>query len=133
MGVRYASAAAVLSAAAITLTTPGVAGAAATAEVVPGRTRIMVTVHGVPAHPESCRVDPDANGNTQSLPLEPSGTMVAHVVAPGPRRVLVWCPEGGHIFDRIVHVQPADPVADAIDVVFRTFGSSERVTDPTLR
>lgn len=133
MRVRHASAAAILSAAAIALTTPGVAGAAATAEVVPGRSRIMVTVHGVPVHPESCRVDPDANGNTQSLPLEPSGTMVAHFVEPGPRRVLVWCPDGGHIFDGIVHVQPADPVADAIDVAFRTVGSSDRVTDPTIR
>ncbi|MBS9374038.1 hypothetical protein [Rhodococcus sp. B50] len=133
MRIRYASAAAVLSAAAITLTTPGVAGAAATAEVVPGRTRIMVTVHGVPVHPESCRVDPDANGNTRSLPVEPSGTMVAHFVDPGPRRVLVWCPDGGIIYDRIVDVRPSDPIADAADIVFRTAGSSDRVTDPTMR
>ncbi|WP_455900718.1 hypothetical protein [Rhodococcus gordoniae] len=133
MRVRYASAAAVLSAAAITLATPGVAGAAATAEVFPGRTRIMVTVHGVPVHPESCRVDPDANGNTRSLPVEPSGTMIAHFVDPGPRRVLVWCPDGGIVYDRIVDVRPADPLADAADTVFRTAGSGDRVTDPTLR
>ncbi len=134
MRVRHVSAAvAVLSAAAIALTTPGVAGAAATADVVPGRTRIKVTVHGVPVHPESCRVDPDADGNTQSLPLEPSGTMVSHNVAPGPRRVLVWCPEGGVIYQNIVHVLPVDPLADAADIVFRTAGSSDRVTDPTLR
>ena len=133
MRVRYASAAAVLSAAAITLATPGVAGAAANAEVVPGRTRIMVTVHGVPVHPESCRVDPDANGNTRSLPVEPSGTMIAHFVDPGPRRVLVWCPDGGIVYDRIVDVRPADPLADAAEKVFRTAGSGDRVTDPTLR
>ncbi|MEE2031495.1 hypothetical protein [Rhodococcus chondri] len=134
MRVRYVSAAAaVLSTAAVFLTIPGVAGAAATADVVPGRTRVMVTVHGVPVHPESCRVDPDVEGNTRSLPLEPSGTMVAHNVAPGPRRVRVWCPDGGVIFERIVDVLPADPLADAADTVFRTAGSSDRVTDPTLR
>ncbi|WP_068155430.1 hypothetical protein [Rhodococcus phenolicus] len=134
MRIRYVSAAAaVLSTAAIVLTTPGVAGAAATADVVPGRARVKVTVHGVPVHPESCRVDPDADGDTQSLPLEPSGTMVAHNVAPGPRRVVVWCPDGGVIYQNVVHVLPADPVADVVDTVFRTAGSSDRVTDPTLR
>lgn len=134
MRVRYVSAAAaVVSTAAIILTTPGIAGAAATADVVAGRARVKVTVHGVPVHPESCRVDPDADGNTQSLPLEPSGTMVAHNVAPGPRRVLVWCPDGGIIYQNVVHVLPADPLADTIDIVFRTAGSSDRVTDPTLR
>ena len=134
MRFRYASAAAaVLSTAAIVLTTPGTAGAAATAEVVPGRARILVNVHGVPVHPESCRVDPDADGNTQSLPLEPSSRMVAHQVAPGKRHVKVWCPDGGIIYDGFGDVLPADPVADFVDTVFRTAGSSDRVTDPTLR
>ncbi|MFZ2529077.1 MAG: hypothetical protein WAX14_15725 [Rhodococcus sp. (in: high G+C Gram-positive bacteria)] len=134
MRARYVSvAAAVLSTAAIFVTTPGVAGAAATADVVPGRARVIVTVHGVPVHPESCRVDPDRDGHTQSLPLEPSGRMVAHNVTPGSRHVLVWCPDGGVIFDGFVEVLPADPVADVIDTVFRTAGSSDRVTDPTLR
>ncbi|AUM16766.1 hypothetical protein D092_22875 [Rhodococcus ruber Chol-4] len=134
MRFGYAGAtAAVLSTIVTAVVVPATAQATATADVVAGRERVKVTVHGVPVHPESCRVDPDADGNTRSLPLEPSGSMVAHQVAPGPRRVVVWCPDGGVVHQQIVHVLPADPLADLADHAFRTAGSSDRVTDPTLR
>lgn len=134
--MRFGSAgvtAAALSTIVAALAVPATAQAGPTADVVAGRERVKVTVHGVPVHPESCRVDPDADGHTRSLPVEPSGSMVAHGVAPGPRRVLVWCPDGGIVHEQIVHVLPADPLADLADHMFRTAGSSDRVTDPTLR
>lgn len=135
MRFRYATAAAaVVSSAAILLTTPGIAGAATTVEPIPGRTRIKVVLHDPPVNPDSCRLDPDfGTPNTQSVGFDPTGVAVAHNVAPGTRRVTVWCPQGGVIFDGPVDVLPADPIADVIDTIFRTAGSSDRVTDPTLR
>jgi len=133
MRIRYAGAAAVLSAAAIALATPGVAGAVPTAEVVPGRARIMVTVYGLPVGAENCKVDPDADAYTRSLPMDPSRTRIVHFVPSGPQRVLVWCPDGGTVYDGVVDVLPADPWADAADLGARIAGHLDRITDPTLR
>jgi hypothetical protein len=118
---------------AIALATPGLAGADPTVAVIAGRERIKVTVVGYQFPVDQCRVDPDADRHTQSLPVTASGSMVAHNIAAGSARVMVWCPQGGVIYRGNVDVQPGNPILDLQDQIYAAAGSSDRVTDPTLR
>ncbi|MBL1073586.1 hypothetical protein JK358_04195 [Nocardia sp. 2] len=127
------AAAALLSAGAVLLADPALAAAEPSVQVVGGRERIKVSVAGTEYPADRCLVDPDADGNTQSIPMNGSGTMVVEGVAAGSRRVLVWCPQGGTIFQGHVDVQPGNPVLDMQDRVYAGAGSSARVTDPALR
>ncbi|QLY31349.1 hypothetical protein [Nocardia huaxiensis] len=132
MSVRTA-ATLLLATAALALSDPALAAADPTVEVVPGRARIKVTVAGTEYPADRCLVDPDADGNTQSIPMNASGTLVVENVAPGSRRVLVWCPQGGTIFQGNVDVQQPNPALDMQDRAFAAGGSSDRVSDPALR
>ncbi len=124
----------VVAAGALLLADPAFAAADPSVQVIPGRARIKVVVHGTEYPADRCSVDPDADGRTQSLAIAPGmNSVVAEGVAPGSRRVLVWCPQGGVIWQGNVDVLPGDPVLDLLDRVFAGAGSSDRVTDPALR
>src|SRR4051794_35866094 len=88
-----------VAAGALLLGDPALAAADPSVQVISGRARIKVVVNGTEYPPDRCRVDPDADGNTQSLGIAPgANSVVAEGVAPGSRRVLVWCPQGGVIW-----------------------------------
>ncbi|MGX1805251.1 hypothetical protein ACWIGI_06015 [Nocardia sp. NPDC055321] len=124
----------VVAAGALLLADPALAAADPSVQVTPGRARIKVVVNGTEYPPDRCIVDPDADGNTQSIGITPgANTVVAENVAPGSRRVLVWCPQGGVIWQGQVDVQPANVPLDLSDRALAGAGSSAQVTDPALR
>ncbi|NKY61009.1 hypothetical protein [Nocardia flavorosea] len=89
--------AALVAAPVVLSATAGVAAADATATVTAGKKWIVVSVTTTGGDlPEWCRVDPYfGTPQTVSLEVAPSGNLFVDNVPPGPRKVSVWCPNGG--------------------------------------
>ncbi|MGW0178791.1 hypothetical protein [Nocardia sp. NPDC003345] len=79
------------------VTMAGVANADATATVTAGKKWIVVSVTTTNGdRPEWCRVDPYVGTpQTVNLDVAPSGNLFIDNLPPGPRKVSVWCPNGG--------------------------------------
>ncbi|MEU8901031.1 hypothetical protein [Nocardia sp. NPDC048505] len=126
----------VLSAGSLLLATPALAQADdwGSVQVVAGRERVKVTVTGTQYPADRCRIDPSfGTPDTQSLDVHPSGVTVVGNLKPGTHRVAVWCPQGGVIGESVVEVQPGNLLLDLQDRAYAAAGSSDKVSDPTLR
>ncbi|MFC9893878.1 hypothetical protein ACFVMC_09305 [Nocardia sp. NPDC127579] len=124
-----------LAAGSLLLATPALAQADwGSTQVVAGRERIKVTVTGTEYPAGHCLIDPSfGTPDTQSIGMEPDGTIVIENLKPGTHRVSVWCPQGGVIGESVVEVQPGNPLLDLQDRAYAAGGSSEKVSDPALR
>jgi hypothetical protein len=132
---------ALLLAPAMLFTMPATANAAVPSEpiVVAGRERVKFTLLNNTTTFQHCTAE-IVGGDHAETPLNgfnPGDTYsVVLPAAPGPRQARVFCLAGiagVFIYDRILQVEPANPVLDAVDAVLGGVGSSALTTDPTLR